>query len=274
MKRIAQTLIRFNVVIATGAMTQAWFVSLVFAGAADWMALAVVWLLTWQIYTLDRVIKQPEDKVTVRRSVEELVFMQKQGKLFKRLIVLAFVLEAVLCVFRPWALTGIALGIGGGLMYSLRIPFVGLRVKQIPLIKAVYVPVILVGYSFLTPWVFPQSGAHWVVLGLLLLAFIVNVSLFDLRDADRDKASGIITVANFVGKRGLLIGLWPPALATCSLLLWDRGPAMLAAVAGVLAVALSSLRLWKPAPMWYYALIIDGTMIVPLLVFWIVPRLA
>lgn len=269
MKRIAQALIRFNIVIATGALSQAWLLSLVFTGTADWMALAVVWLLTWQIYTLDRVIKQPEDKVTVRRSVEELVFMQKQGKLFKRLIVLAFVLEGVLCVFRPHALAGIALGIGGGLMYSLRIPLVGLRVKQIPLIKAVYVPAILVGYCFITPWVFPSALAHWLVLGLLLLAFIINVCLFDLRDADRDKASGIITVANFVGKRGLLLGLWPLSLAAIALLALDRGPAVMAGVAGVLAVALSSLRLWRPAPMWYYALVIDGTMVMPLVVWWL-----
>jgi hypothetical protein len=266
-KRLVRILIRFNIVIASGGCAKAAYFSLVFAGALDAIPLVIVWLLTWQIYTLDRVIKQPEDKLTLRRSVEELVFMQKQAKWFKRLLVLTFVAMGVLFLFRPYALIGVAIGIGGGLMYSLRIPLAGKRIKQIPLIKSVYVPAILVAYCFITPWVFPQTAMHWVVVALMVLAFGINVSLFDLRDADRDKSAGIVTVANFFGKRGLLIGIWPVTVGITALLLWDRSPAMIAAVAGVWAVTLSSLRLWKTAPMWYYALIIDGTMVVPLAVY-------
>lgn len=268
MKRVFQTLIRFNLVIASGAMALGLYLSLVFSGGYDMPSLAILWILTWQIYTLDRVIKQPEDKLTQRRSVEELVFMQKQAKLFKGLIVAATAAQLVLIVFRPWALVGVVTGIGGGLMYSLKIPLIGVRVKKIPLIKAVYVPAILVGYCFLTPWVFPQTAEHWVIVGLLFLAFVVNVCLFDLRDAGRDKSAGIITVANFVGPRRLLIGLWPLSLIGAALpLIWWQTPAMVAASVGIVAVALSSLRLWKPAPSWWYTVVIDGTMLVPLAVY-------
>ena len=273
MRRAFQLPIRFNLVIATGALALGVFISLVFEGRCDALSLAVVWILTWQIYTLDRVIKQPEDKLTQRRSVEELVFMQKRAKLFKALLVASMIAELVLFAFRPFATIGVVLGIGGGLMYSLKIPLIGVRVKQIPMIKSVYVPAILVGYCFLTPWVFPSTAEHWVILALLLVAFGINVSLFDLRDAGRDKSAGIITVANFLGEKGLLIGLWPLSLVAAGVpLIWWRTPEMIAASAGVLAVALSSLRLWKPAPSWWYTIFIDGTMIVPALVYLAIRR--
>jgi len=269
-KPILQALVRFNLVVATGTAALGLFLSLVFSGDYDVLSLAILSILTWQIYTLDRVIKQPEDKLTMRRSVQELVFMQTQVKLFRRLLVALTLAQVVMLVFRPYALVGVAVGLGGGLMYSLKIPLLGMRVKQIPLFKAVYVPVILVAYCMLTPWVFPSVASHWAVLVMLAVAFSINASLFDLRDADRDRSAGIRTVANVAGKRGLLVGLWPVTLFAAGLpLLWWNTPEVWAAGAMVWTTALSSLRLWRPAPGWYYSVVIDATMLAPLAV-WLV----
>jgi len=183
--------------------------------------LVAAFALTFAVYNFDRVINQKEDMIN--DPDRSKLYMSKET-VWTVVAAASLALAAVLGAREGLSvlltlLSPLAVYAG----YTLGLPWTG-RLKAIPVVKNV----VLVATWALVPTLLPRlcedgpAGGVSIVLSLLVLYFIftkimVNSVLFDLRDVEGDSASGVRTLPQVLGVKGVRRLLF---LLNATLVLW------------------------------------------------------
>lgn len=193
---------------------------------------ALIWLLT----VGDRLAENPEDRGSDATTPATLV--RRHRRLFTALQVALTCLLVVLFAIQPRI--GAAIAFTGFLcaFYFVRIPGLGLRIKQLPHAKPLIVPVVMLA----TQLAFCGFAVPWTVQGasccaLLLLQYHAGLVLYDLKDLAADRSAGIRTLASRM-TRARFLGMEAAILAGCAALAltlpWPIGPALACGFAGAI----------------------------------------
>ena len=143
-----------------------------------------------------------------------------------------------------------ALALPASLSYSF--PLFGARVKDVPVLKTLFAPMVVLAAVFappillqglvLSPGLFLAAGWGWALL-------LFNMMLCDLRDMEGDRAAGTKSLPVLLGRRGTQALLWLLIAA--------------ATVAGLSPLASAARRHRNEA---FYEWLAEGTLFLPALV--------
>ena len=206
------TAVALNLVVACAFTGVGVFFQMAATGRVNELAAIALFLLTWQIYIVDRLVKNPEDSVddqmADRRVVDDLPIThndlgnrsakvtQQAQQIIKPLVVLSVVVQAFCVVQQPQIVVGLIIGWLGGYSYVITLPVINCRIKQIPCAKTFYVPLVCVAMGIGTSAEWCWAAMHWDVLLSLWALVGINALVFDIKDRDRDFAAGIYTFFN------------------------------------------------------------------------------
>lgn len=171
----------------------------------DLLITVFVFLSSWFVYVLDRLIPSVEDDLSLSQQHR---FVIEYRLIFVGLMVASVVGSAILSSIWGWKyFLGYAGGISLSLFYALPIPVIRKRIKDIPFMKIVYVPSVYLATITLMldqiPWHLYWSQHSILYLSYILLGFVV----FDLKDRNEDLQAGVQTIANSFSTRVFLNGL-------------------------------------------------------------------
>ncbi len=200
----------------------------------DPIASAIVFLVTWAVYAIDKVSGSREDLL----NDPDRAMLAKYP--VKQFAMLAYVVAIVLATaWRPIAIYAVlAPGIAGA-FYTARIG--GIRPKDVPLAKNL---IVAAATAFCHGWL---TGCGYMLIFLLILAGTI---FSDLRDICGDAASGVRTLPVILGSSRTLM-----VLAAINIPI-----AFLSPVIAIL-IALFILYFSKQRPNLEYDFFIDGWMI-------------
>ncbi|MCK9568716.1 hypothetical protein M0R72_07235 [Candidatus Pacearchaeota archaeon] len=200
----------------------------------DPIASALVFLVTWAVYAIDKVSGSREDLL----NDPDRAMLAKYP--IKRLAAFAYVAAIVLVtVWRPIAIYAVlAPGIAGAL-YTTRI--CGIRPKDIPLAKNL---IVATATAFCYGWL---TGSGYMLIFLLMMAGTI---FSDLRDICGDSMNGVRTLPVILGSSRTLM-----VLAAIDVPIAFLSP-VIAAMIGIFILYFSKQR-----PNLQYDLLIDGWMI-------------
>lgn len=146
-------------------------------------------LVTFAVYTLDRLKGSAEDAINNPERVE--IFIGKE-KLFMGLIATSFLAAILITILTDvWKVTYLLTPIGAGLIYTAKI--CGHRIKDIPTAKN-----LVVGLS----WAAPEAGlagAGWSIFAFFFLWAFNNSVICDIRDIKGDRINGVRTIPVMLG---------------------------------------------------------------------------
>jgi len=216
------------------------------------------------VYNLDRLKKDPADDVNTPERV------RWHGQLRRWSWVLTGLGAAVLVVWPLWTgngwlllLTGLALPLS--LSYSF--PLLGARVKDVPVLKTLFAPLVVLA-AVLIPPVLLQGLA--VDPALLLAAgwswalLMFNMVLCDLRDIEGDRATGTRSLPVVLGETGTQGLLWALIAGGAACAVAHRWPILAwATVAALGPLAFAAQRRRTEA---FYEWLAEGTLFLPALV--------
>jgi 4-hydroxybenzoate polyprenyltransferase len=179
--------------------------SRVLVGSIDWRATASLYAIVWAAYLLDRLLAQPEDQATV--GPHSAAVVRRWSALFWSLLAALGCFELVLLVQTPWLWRSMAVALTVSVLYSVPIPLLRVRAKTVPYFKAVYLPFSsVVTVVAFTPAILdrdPWRSAPWLLVTFVL--YVLNYSLFDVKDIEGDRLANIKTLAAALGV-GRLVG--------------------------------------------------------------------
>jgi 4-hydroxybenzoate polyprenyltransferase len=223
-----------------------------------WLAGALV------VYNLDRLKRDPADSVNTPERVRAHQVLRRWSWLLTALGALTLVLWPL------WLKNGsllllAALALPASLSYSF--PLFGARVKDVPVLKTLFAPMVVLAAVFappillqglvLSPGLFLAAGWGWALL-------LFNMMLCDLRDMEGDRAAGTKSLPVLLGRRGTQALLWLliAGAAVCAMV--HHWPILAAAtVAGLSPLAFAARRHRNEA---FYEWLAEGTLFLPALV--------
>jgi 4-hydroxybenzoate polyprenyltransferase len=223
-----------------------------------WLAGALV------VYNLDRLKRDPSDEVNTPERV------RWHGMLRRWSWLLTAAGAAVLVLWPLWIGNGAlllltCLAVPLSLSYSF--PLMGARLKDIPVLKTLFAPLVVLT-AVLAPPILLQGLA--VGAPLLLAAgwswalLMFNMLLCDLRDIDGDREAGTKSVPVLVGETGTRGLLWLLIAAGAACAVRHGWPILAGAtVAALSPLALAARRRRNEA---FYEWLAEGTLFLPALV--------
>ncbi len=227
------------------------------------------------VYNIDRLKHDPADAINLPVRTHRSAQMRRVSIALAALAAGALVLVPL--ARGDWLLLALTLA-GGVICLNYSLPVRGFRLKDVPLLKTFFAPVVVVAACLAPPLLQTSlrvSAAHFTAVCAWACAYLFfNMTVCDLRDLEGDRAMGTCSVPVFLGRartRRLLIAL-----------------IFLVALLGFLAEATAparalsawrSLMVWSPAylavlfafarrdcPEWFYAWCVEGMLFVPALV--------
>jgi len=223
-----------------------------------WLAGALV------VYNLDRLKRDASDAVNTPERVRWHAMLRRWSWL------VTAIGAAVLVLWPLWIGNGgllllTALALPLTLSYSF--PLFGPRLKDIPILKTLFAPLVVLA-AVLAPPILLQglavSPALLMAAGWSWALLLFNMLLCDLRDIDGDRAAGTRSLPVLLGERGTQALLWLiiAAGATCAAM--HRWPILACATVAALApLAFAAQRRCNEA---FYEWLAEGTLFLPALV--------
>lgn len=215
------------------------------------------------VYNLDRAVADPADLTNIPGRVErDAAFAGSRRALMAAAVLLLFAGPLLL---GAWPVTAaISVGTVACVGYSVRLPLLPVRIKDVPVVKTFFPPlaitVALMGTPLLLLPELPTGfGAATVWVSGILLA---NVIVCDLRDLHGDCKNRVVSLAVLCGGPGTVAVLAAVFLLTVAASTWQLHVAV--GTAGYLAAAAVCFPIAK-ARQWYYDFVVDGVLFVPLL---------
>lgn len=236
------------------------------AGEFFWVWLAAALL----VYNVDRLKNDPADRLNVPLRA------MRSEKLRRTSLGVATVGAIGLVVLPIWTKNWLllALTVSGSVVccgYSL--PVFGTRLKQIPVLKTLLAPSVVLAAWVVPPLLKFGPATHWPdfigitawVWGLLLF----NMVLCDQRDIDGDRQTGVLSLPAVLGQKGtrrLLLALvvFEVLVGACLAIAEPKRWVWLAALAPLAMTALL-LALRKPRGELFYEWWVEGLLFVPLI---------
>jgi 4-hydroxybenzoate polyprenyltransferase len=223
-----------------------------------WLAGALV------VYNLDRLKRDPADRVNTPERV------RRHGMLRRWSWTLTGAGVAVLVLWPLWIgngdlllLTGLALPVS--LSYSF--PLLGLRLKDVPVVKTLFAPLvvltavlappILLEGLAISPALLLAAGWSWTLL-------MFNMVLCDLRDMEGDRAAGTKSLPVLLGGKWTQGLLWALIAGGALCAMMHGWPILAGATVAALGpLALAAQRRRNEA---FYEWLAEGTLFLPALV--------
>ncbi len=211
------------------------------------------------VYNLDRLIPDAADRINLPERSE----FHRTRKVLIAISLLALLVLPVLV--SSWkTLAWILLGVTISPFYCLAPQGFTQRIKDFPLLKCLAPPLVIL-VTLTTPiWIEPETRSlvfsHGPFLVAVLLALLVNILLFDLRDRIGDQSTGLKTVANRLQPRSFFILLNVLLLTQISLSISEKRIEMIGLGLYLSTLVWLSRKLRKPA---FYHWAVDGMLFVP-----------
>jgi len=196
--------IRTNLFTASSVLALYCFFQLIMSNELFAASAATIFILTWQIYTLDRIIIHPEDQQNFSGDINRIRFIRRNKKIFTVCLILSFLAEIVLIIFFPYLLIGVLFCFLYSIFYMINIPFLNFRIKKIPFFKPFYIGIDMIATFLLLAWIYPKTQYQWLTIFFIFILLVMNVILFDLKDTKNDLKESIRTFANSINKTKLI----------------------------------------------------------------------
>lgn len=208
-------------------------------------------LFLWTMYLLDRALPAPED--IHQASDGAAAHLRRHRRSYQQLCGSLLLAQLVCCVAEPRLLLALGASLVLSLGYLLPVPGLGCRIKQIPCAKPLYLSAVILcmPWLFLGKW--PLLGVELVASLCLFLVFLVNLSLYDLKDLEGDAEAGIVSWAAALSLPGLLrlnAALLTLTAALALLLLPAQVALWVLSVCAVYALGLLLLRRLQFGALW------------------------
>jgi hypothetical protein len=209
------------------------FLSLIVTGEVRPRTTASMFLFVWAMYLADRLKTNPEDELDADGNAA--AFARRHPAIMRLLFVILLVAQLGLVALDPALLGTLFLGTLVSLLYLVRLPVLGRRVKEIPYLKCFYLSsAALAIVALFTPGLLAVTSAR--TMGLLAACFalyFLNFSLYDIKDIAADRRANIKTLAGAVPATVFLRAHVAAALLTLALVLWLLPPQSALVLAGV-----------------------------------------
>jgi len=141
------------------------------------------------------------------------------------------------------------------------------RLRDVPGMKIWLITLVWAGITVL-PVPFTGNGMQLLLHLLLRALFVFAITMpFDIRDLEHDRASGVLTLASFLGVdrclwwSRLLLALFAALAVGAYLFHWMSAGAALASVISAASTGWMIARIDEDAPEWVYAFWLDGALL-------------
>ena len=244
------------------------YTSLVFHHRIEWVGIGALFILVWQIFTLDRYIVHPEDQRETGLDLNNARFVRHHRHVFLAGMIGSAILLMILCLIKPHLFWGCLFAVLSSLLYIFPFPLLKRRIKQISYLKSFYVPFVLVTSLMFFTQSFSRSLNEALVPLLLYLLCVLNVSLFDIKDVESDTITGIKTFASRLGPTTLIwVQFSISFLLGMALVIFGSTPPILSLGITFLIYGPAALILLKIKSVKYLFTAIDGMFIIVLVIY-------
>lgn len=260
--------------VAAGIASLGWALCQ-FAGwdAAPWLPLWFCAALL--LYNADRLWLDPADAVNL--PARNASFHRLRQAAVAVTAAAGAVLLTLPVLRHDWLTVGLILaGSLACLNYSR--PLLGFRFKDLPLLKTLFAPTVIMGAFLSLPWLHQGPATFPLLLPALHFwgLMLFNMTLCDWRDLAGDRQTGIRSIPAVLHERTLLRMLWALAFVVEALTigaLIRAGPAHAAAWALLCAlqpVCLAGLliAIRRPRPEAFYEWWVEGLLFLPAMAVW------
>ncbi len=226
------------------------------------------------VYNIDRLKADPSDCINIPRRQRRSLRLRPAAA---GVAIAAACALLLLPIARRDGLTLLLTACGAIVCLSYSVPFLGFRLKDVPLLKTFFAPTLVTAAYFILPLLHTQGMPRGVYVPLAAawtwVFLLFNMTLCDLRDLEGDRRMRTRSLPVTIGPRwtlrmlaGLLAALALLTLATARAaplnhtLAWkELGGASLAYLACLLAGAR------KPQPECFYEWWVEGMLFIPAL---------
>jgi 4-hydroxybenzoate polyprenyltransferase len=167
----------------------AW-VSIAAGRTIDIVELTALFIYLLQIYTLDRYLDHPEDHGAPAERPNPAAFVARHRGAFRAALIASAAIDVLLVAIKPALLFRMAFCFALTAFYMVRVPWIGLRLKEVPFFKNVYAPGALLAVFCAFLGIVP-SWQDAPVLAMAYLLMQLNTILFDMKDVENDRRAGI-----------------------------------------------------------------------------------
>lgn len=200
---MVEYLVYSSVYLSFAAGAMAFISSVLHRVAFNPIVLALGMLITYSVYNLNRKTDESEDAIN---HSQRYAFTKRYEKLLFGSAIGAYLLALVLSGFYGMTVILIsAIPLLSGLIYSMPIFPKGFRyrrLKEIPVAKSLLVAVAWALPPALLPVYVAGISPDLVTLAVILFFFslvFINTVLFDIRDVEGDRATGVRTIPVCIG---------------------------------------------------------------------------
>jgi 4-hydroxybenzoate polyprenyltransferase len=264
--RAADFLVESSLWVSLQIVVLGAWISLAARGTIDGLGLAALFLFSFQIYTLDRMMGHPEDCVAPAERPAPAEFVGRHKRAFRKALVASAAIELMILTIKPMLLVSIAFSAGATAFYMVRVPWIGMRLKEVPFCKNVYAPGVLMAIICAFSGVVP-SRQDAPVLGAAFLLLQIDIVTFDMKDVENDRRAGLRLISTVLPPRAVYALLVVSALVCAGLFsVFIPAPWNVGVVAGFLSAALCVRRLARRFSRRFLFFWGDAVTAVPLLV--------
>jgi 4-hydroxybenzoate polyprenyltransferase len=172
----------------------------------DFRICMAVFLLVFSIYSLDKLTDSKEDAINLP---ERAAFIKRHRRIIYAASIASYLLSALIVLLvKPWALPIMLLPIVANAAYGSRISSHIPRLKDIPVMKNLLVAFIWASLiSVLAAWGEADLFGIAFIYYFLLEKSFINTVLYDIRDLEGDRRSGVRTIPVLVGQKWTAVTL-------------------------------------------------------------------
>lgn len=173
--------------------------------APDITACIVVFLISFSVYSLDKIVDMDKDIATMP---QRYLFLFRRKKLVQFCAIAAYLLAIILVLMsRPLALPIVFIPFIANAFYATKVHKSIPRLKDIPGVKNIIVALAWAMVTTLIPAMYLKDSPNnivIIVLYFMLIKTLVDNILYDIRDIKGDSENGIRTLAVILGKRKII----------------------------------------------------------------------
>jgi 4-hydroxybenzoate polyprenyltransferase len=200
LKRFMSFLTLSSLYIGVVGYFKASILYIMLGSAPDVRICIAVFLHVFGIYSLDRLTDSKEDAINIPERGD---FLKGRRKIIFAISIASCLLSVlVVLLIKPWALPVMLLPIVSNAAYGSRISPHLPRLKDIPVMKNLLVAFTWAfGITVLTAWGETDANGIVFIFYFLLTKSFINTVLYDIRDLEGDRRSGVRTIPVLVGQK-------------------------------------------------------------------------
>ncbi|WP_461864493.1 UbiA family prenyltransferase [Thermococcus sp.] len=195
-------MISTSLFLATSGVFKLYLSFVLYGISPQWNLLTATFLLVFSVYGINKLTDMDEDEIN---NPERVGYIKRVARALKYAVVISLILAIFLSVLTsPWAVLVVLFPIVSGVLYSIRIAPDYPRLKDITGVKNTIIAMTWANGTTFLPYLV-VGGVPLLKVALIYYFFfmksMINTILFDLRDIEGDRLSGIRTIPVKLGFR-------------------------------------------------------------------------